>query len=507
MKFKRSSKAHSATQTKPLSSNIIDETNKLNEEIPFDVLVKAKEDDLKDQSSLSNITNANIPFCLDSAKENLDSPSRMTKHAWHKRKCSFSANTKHEKRRALNLLSPNMRLSSEMKSSIPDSACEHTGYKKQHYSRPLSPSRKKKSSIKPTLCRRTYVLEQHSSESHLKFHKIPIPTHEDIIEFFRLALKQTESHQFQLANIAKIDLLSLEDVLLPSVCREHLEAIKESERHAKHSASLRYKELNMLIPKLHARYRQSDLDQALSITKAEFVERDSRVIIFQKCRKMIKQYRNAARKIVHVERLAQEKVDKRKDCGKEKFEAQPLKVKPSLSVQRRWEQVRQSARIKQQLIVEQKNRYTGNKELWRQVAYLMTVHARLEKEELEWDSAIETLDKKKSNLEILPETKSYLALGKQNDSSYYISNNSFDLLETQGVLDAVSQVVNNILMDIDHVNEKFVDIVSDAHGCIASRGKLYDKYTLEHQFRGLKGVDHPRELILHIVSSSRNHAS
>lgn len=283
-------------------------------------------------------------------------------------------------------------------------------------------------------------------------------------------------HQVKLS-WSKSQLLSFEEIILPSICQEEAKALKKHQGKAKRE----YKTwLGSLSPSL-------PLDAS---TNPYF----SHVQVLEEVRKTLNICALAATQAVHSSRLDWE--EKIKNEQRDKRKKEELRI--ILERKKKKAEKRQLKAIKKEKKRrELKKRLPKNKENWREVAKLMTELAKIQKEQRVWDDIMENL--KQKELQIIDSEKKGL-----------VSKPSTQKEENNAIMDAMDETMNETVAEIaDHVKNTAEDIcfaadriqkaLKDTSEILRksddvqkSLGNIYRK---EHQFVGYSGVDNPRGLI------------
>jgi hypothetical protein len=353
--------------------------------------------------------------------------------------------------------------------------------------------------------------------SSIQYPTVPIPSPEDVHKQFAQAVAEKSSHQYQLTRLANLKVLSFEDVILPVLAREEMEALKDCERNAMQDASLRYRQMLKEIRQLQKKGNSElEIDQHALVSKKEFIEQDAKVQLFQSCRAVIKKCRNDARKSAQAERLLME--EEREEALRQAAQKKAMveaakhrKEQEAQRMQRRNEKKIEKEKRRHKRRLEYKKQYPKNKELWREVALLMTAQAKLEREAREWDAAIANLEAKEKELKEIqadPEkmkewrAQKLQSLGLDGERHTETRNPAKETKKTMD--ETVHHIVEDIQLSTDRINQTLTSILSDVKESDVARKELFDKYTTDHQFRGYKGVNHTKALIQNMINSGIN---
>jgi len=137
---------------------------------------------------------------------------------------------------------------------------------------------------------------------------------------------------------------------------------------------------------------------------------------------------------------------------------------------------------------EQKKNWPRNKELWNEVAILMTDLRRLEKEEKMWKEASEILDKLEA--ESKDRTQKLRSSADTQDETITADDNT--ILDQSFNIDPTLDHCAVSVSRITSMTESIESLVAEADSV---RRLLYDSYNHHHKFRGYLGVKDPKALI------------
>jgi flagellar biosynthesis GTPase FlhF len=287
--------------------------------------------------------------------------------------------------------------------------------------------------------------------------EVGIPSKPTIKSLYENAIEDKDSYQSQLDDHGS-GLLSLEEVLIPAVVMKEVEALKRVQAKAQRDAPQHVKALETCRCALYA--------------SAECAIGKAREARFER------QKEQAERDAIREEerRQASEKRRIEKDAAR----------------QHRHEE-RAAARVveKERRKREFKKKLPQNIELWREVAMLMTELTKLEKEERLWKETEENLKTQEGELSVREQEKQHV----QEDEVDETDAQKKDALEIQ-VEHAVEDITLSSLRILQAL--RFVsDLVVQSN---AAQKELYDKYTMDHQFHGYRGVKNPKALIRALVT-------
>ena len=244
--------------------------------------------------------------------------------------------------------------------------------------------------------------------------------------FFEKAMKVKSSHQYQLHQ-KNPNLLSLEDVILPSIIQKELHILKKCQSKAQ---------------------RSSDLISLNSVS------------IIQSCRIFIVQCGNQALTSAKQSRLLRESIQER--------ERQQRKMERK--EQRRL--VREQKR--KQRFLERKKMYPKNISLFREIAFLLTELGRLEKEEKGWMDA-----------------KTLLLSSQKEKNDDYNIDEQIEEIDTTAYKIAHEQqkknietLVNDITVSCNVINSALKQVSRAMEQSEDVKKELFQKYRKDLQFYG-----------------------
>lgn len=133
---------------------------------------------------------------------------------------------------------------------------------------------------------------------------------------------------------------------------------------------------------------------------------------------------------------------------------------------------------------ERKTNYYKNKELWREIAGLMTDMALLEREEKMWRE-VNFDDKAKANSTLSP---NYHASELDIAAAQFEKDN---MIES----DTAQNIVQSITMSANRINNVLGEVSSLMEKSETMKKELYDKYRKDHKFNGYIAEKNPKALI------------
>jgi len=296
-----------------------------------------------------------------------------------------------------------------------------------------------------------------SSNKRLKFEaaveyptEVPIPSKAIIKALYQCAVKDPDSHQNQLDE-KDSGLLSLEEVFLPAVIAEEVEALKRVQAKAQRDTPHHVKSLEMCRRALYE-------SGAYAIEKT----REAR---------LIRQEQEAKQIALREEEKRQVKEQRRM----EKEAARKI---------RREERAVAKAAEKERRKRELKKKLPQNVELWREVALFVSELTKLEKEERMWKETEANLKNRERELSVREQEQVH-----EEETEEPMENTKHDL-EVR-----VEHAVEDITLSSLRIQQALRLVSGLVSQSNATQKELYDTYTKDHQFHGYRGVNNPKALI------------
>ena len=137
--------------------------------------------------------------------------------------------------------------------------------------------------------------------------------------------------------------------------------------------------------------------------------------------------------------------------------------------------------------VERKKRYGKNKDLWREIAVLMTELAKLKREKKEWEIVSAQLDAEEDAFHILKDKHKTLMQSSLSQSELQIDSGKSEDINI-AIESKVKSVVDDISISADRITQALESIIKLIESTATIQEELYDKYSTEHQFRGYEGI-------------------
>ena len=257
-------------------------------------------------------------------------------------------------------------------------------------------------------------------------------------------------------------LLSLESVLIPAVAYEEREALKRTEAMA-----------------LRA-------------------ENNTAVAAAKLCRLVVTELAASAALAVRKNRIKREETEIREARMKreqKKLEREQRQKEKDLSRERAKEEKRMLRRIERERRIQEKRKnLPRNKELYREVAVLMTELAQLRKEEIMWKETEMVLHTKEKELDV--RVKEAKEKAESREIAVDITKKIGEKVDdTTNAHMLVWHAVDGIIQSTDRINETLKTVKKLMNECDKTKKDLYTTYTEEHQFRGYDGVKNPKGLV------------
>jgi hypothetical protein len=282
---------------------------------------------------------------------------------------------------------------------------------------------------------------------------VAVPSRSAIKALYEKAMENPGSNQAKALDGTGI--LSLEDVLIPAVMQQQVDAVKKTQARVQRDA-------RGFVPALQGCRR------ALYETAQVGIE--------------------AAREARVVREREQAKADAIRAEERRLAREEAAKLKQEAAKRRREERLQKKAADKEQRKHDMKRKLPRNVELWREVALLMTELSKLQKEERLWKEADQTLADREKELMLREEQKAKaweaeLAMdhkddNKEHEFQEYVNQAMQDITLSSIRVEQAVQLVSNLMAETDAMHQE-----------------LARKYREDHQFHGYRGVDNPKSLI------------
>lgn len=296
-----------------------------------------------------------------------------------------------------------------------------------------------------------------SSNKRLKFEatveyptQVAIPSKATIKALYRRAVQDSDSHQTFLDEQGS-GLLSLEEVFIPSIIAEEVEALKRVQSKAQRDTPHHVKSLEMCRRALY--------------------ETGERAIVQTRQARLVRQEQEAKQNAIREEEKRQAKEQRRL----EKEAARKIRRE-----QRAVQKVEEKERRKREL----KKKLAQNVELWREVALFQSELTQLEKEERMWKETEANLKNRERELGVREQEQEH-----KDDEEVEQSENKKDALEVQ-----VEHAVEDITLSSLRIQQALRLVSGLVTQSNATQKELYENYRCV-MFRGYRGVNNPKALI------------
>lgn len=301
---------------------------------------------------------------------------------------------------------------------------------------------------------------------------IPIPRTKTLTLFHDQAISNgSPSHQYQL-NRAGTNLLSLQEVILPSIAYETNAALKQKQAIA-----------------------QRNVKDGMPDSQGKEV-----VKAIETCRKVVTKCTGKA-----MEAAGEAWREREKENGKLRLErVQREEEQQRLDeLQAKKERKEARARSRQQRYERQKlerqRNHPRNKELWQEVTKLMVDIQKLEREERLWKEALVEVSKLDEHHQPPERMELDSIVEEKSKESLELVNN----VENANLESTTTTLVEDVTMATERINWilKTVSLAMDESDRL--RKEAYDKYQYEgHKFYGYPKVDEPKGLFMALSMES-----
>jgi len=257
----------------------------------------------------------------------------------------------------------------------------------------------------------------------------------------------SETHQGQL-NLSGCNLLSLEDVIVPAVINSHERRLKFLQAKAQGQ-------------------KDDETVRTLKMCRSALLFCGNKVMRSVKCTRLRRKMMESD-KDENETGLVDIKTSKmRKAYFREMDFLHPIKEKD------RW-------------INERKKNFPKNRDLWREIALLMTDLTRLEKERKLWYDLMSILDEKERMLKDIPGS---------NNNLHILTNIESDPKEDIINVRNIQKIVDDIVLPTNRINDSLHNLLNLIGDSDTIRSILYEKYKKDHKFHGYVGMSNLKILI------------
>jgi hypothetical protein len=325
-----------------------------------------------------------------------------------------------------------------------------------------------------------------------EYPKVCLPSVDFQKRIFNEAKMKASSHQYQLSAVAKSGLLSLEDVIIPAVCYQEERALRRGEKNLRQHCARVFDERSI---------------NKCRVTRNDYIDQNSDIQVIIACRSLVKEFETVSRLDVRDSRVEREtKLTQQLQHSKmqsvvEEFR-KTQKQRQLERSERRERQRKQKLLDKEKKNKDRKKTFYKNKEMWREIALLMTALSRMEREEKEWISVQCQLTKREEELVALSQTP--LSWKEQSNSTSHEFNNTNDAVShfdenSIEIENKLRRAMEDMSLNTGRMSQTLRDVLQFVDETEAVRVEIYRKYTSEHQFRGYLGIDNPKGLVRNIL--------
>jgi len=298
---------------------------------------------------------------------------------------------------------------------------------------------------------------------------IPIPSKREIKALYKASLEEgcegangrisgNNKHYNDQEHLTPAGILSFEKILLPAIGLEEEKALKRVQSKLQRDAP-EYK------------------------------------FVMENCRRLV---RESVRSAMHEVQLSR---SKRNLCQRERRHQQVLETKRAREIQQRARKEEQERLVKElarkkEISRAERKRYLArenprNQELWKEIVFLTSSVAQLEREERMWiqiEQDMMRLEGKQNNL------------GKEEHPNDILLKAPKNLLQVE-----TEEKVNDIILTSTRIQKGLEMILKLLTESETLRKELYGKYKKDHVFRGYQSVKKPKSLIRFLSQSQDDH--
>lgn len=286
---------------------------------------------------------------------------------------------------------------------------------------------------------------------------------------------ETQLNHQQKLKIAGSNQISFEQVLVPCVIYRQREELAKIQGKAQGHDDQETKE-KILLCRATLKAIERDATFAVKTCREEH-EADVRTR-----RKEEEDQRRVAKEARKKDRIVKRKKrveDRKREVEKKRMEEEERKRMEKAEAERRADRRKR----------ERKKNFPKNKELWREVALLMTDLARLKKEKTIWKNAGSILDemedKSKQIINVMHIEKDQVDGADGVDNK----NDAVSLQKTH------QTAVHDITVSATRINDALGEVQTLVEKADTVRRELYTKYKTDHKFQGYLGIKNPKALI------------
>lgn len=220
-------------------------------------------------------------------------------------------------------------------------------------------------------------------------------------------------------------------------------------------------------------------------------------VVVENCRRLIR--RSVAKAMVAVQGARQERIQQQQDRRREEAMAmQAAKRDRQKALQEEQEmRAQEDERQKQDRLAQRKvqlaRQYPRNQDFWKEVVFLTSSMAQLEKEERMWMQT-------ERDLQMLEQSNIYSEGGKENQTGP--SSNVQRIVPPKDHLHVqTEQKMRDIVLASSRIQKGLVQVLQLLEDSESARKELYNKYYQDHYFHGYTAVDNPKGMIRFLSQS------
>lgn len=290
------------------------------------------------------------------------------------------------------------------------------------------------------------------------------PPSRAVIEYFyniAMETSQEEGDQSEICaqqELSEARLLSLEDVLLPSIAHQENLALKQIQRKVQRDAP-----------------DQTHIVQAGRLAVSECLGASITAVRNSRLERKVREQR--------LEQVwAQERQLQREEQRKKRREEMELRSAEEADT-RKMQSLRDKREFKKQL--------PQNQALWREAAFLMAELSNLAKEERLWKDADVFLIEREKEVE----TKECTKEEEKGISEDFVMTNENNEAPAVYEMEPFDQFMQSIIQSANKISSALQIVSSLLVSSGALRKEMYRKYRQDHQFQGYRGVNNPKGLV------------
>ena len=312
--------------------------------------------------------------------------------------------------------------------------------------------------------------------------------------------------QRAISALYRVTIVEEEEVSTPTTSSNHLNKNYNDQLYLKPAGVLSFDQI--LLPALGL-----EEENALKKVQAK-VQRDSPEykFVMENCRRLIRESIRGATSAVQSSRT------KRIEHQQERRQQQLIEIQQARKTRQRMREEETDRQRKEQLrkkeiLRAEKKRYLArehprNQELWKEVVFLTSSVAQLEREERMWIQIEQDVTQLVGKSNILGIGKENQEQSKENLNQKYNKNGSSlssDAILIEAQKDPLQieteEKVKDIVLASTRIQKGLGMVLNLLEDSEVVRKELYEKYRKDHVFRGYQAVDNPRSMIRFLSQS------